>query len=89
MNDGNGKRNWIREYFMASLAILIVLCSFSMFYLIIFTVLSGSNRDVAMFVLGSVTTALITVLNYYFGSSHGSSEKDKTIKEMNTNGKAG
>jgi len=83
--NGNGKKS----SFMAVLAVIIITCSFSMFYMIMFSTIADVNRDVAMFVLGSVTTALVTVLNYYFGSSNGSAEKDQTIKDQLGKGRSG
>lgn len=36
-------------------------------------------KDVAMFLLGALTTSVVTVVGFFFNSSQGSSEKSATI----------
>lgn len=37
------------------------------------------NRDIAYMVIGGLTSILTTIVNYFFGSSKSSQEKDATI----------
>jgi hypothetical protein len=63
------------------LAIMIVIASFALFYAILFKDVKNESRDVILFVAGSVSTILTQVTAYFFGSSKGSADKDKIIKD--------
>ena len=76
------KCSWTKEYFMAILASLIISLTFTMYYIVIFLKLEGTNRDIAFTVVGSVTTLSAGVVNYYFGSSQGSADKSKHIESI-------
>jgi hypothetical protein len=39
-------------------------------------------KDVAMFLLGALTTSVVTVVGFFFNSSQGSAEKSATITHM-------
>jgi len=39
-------------------------------------------KDVAMFLLGALTTSVVTVVGFFFNSSQGSAEKTVTITKM-------
>jgi hypothetical protein len=51
--------------------------SFLLFALLIFVDVKPENKDILIYVLGSLTGAVTMVLGYYFGSSLGSKDKDK------------
>jgi hypothetical protein len=51
--------------------------SFALFALLIFVDVKPENKDILIYVLGSLTGAVTMVLGYYFGSSLGSKDKDK------------
>jgi hypothetical protein len=51
--------------------------SFVLFALLIFVDVKPENKDILIYVLGSLTGAVTMVLGYYFGSSLGSKEKDQ------------
>lgn len=42
----------------------------------------ASNKDILNVMLGSLGTAWITVVGYFFGSSQGSRNKEETIKKL-------
>jgi hypothetical protein len=54
--------------------------SFLMFTLFFFVEITASNKDILIYILGSLNGAMVMVLGYYFGSSLGSKEKDDKIK---------
>ena len=39
-------------------------------------------KDVAMFLLGALTTSVVTVVGFFFNSSQGSAEKQVTLTRM-------
>lgn len=41
-----------------------------------------SRKDLAIYILGALTTAVTQVLSYYFGSSDGSSKKNVLLEDM-------
>lgn len=41
-----------------------------------------SRKDLAIYILGALTTAVTQVLSYYFGSSDGSSRKNILLEDM-------
>ncbi len=62
------------------LAILVIVLAFSMFYMVMFKKLEGADRDVVVFVLGVLSSAVTMILGYYFGSSAGSARKQQYIE---------
>jgi hypothetical protein len=41
-----------------------------------------SRKDLAIYILGALTTAITQILSYYFGSSDGSSKKNALLEDM-------
>jgi hypothetical protein len=41
-----------------------------------------SRKDLAIYILGALTTAVTQVLSYYFGSSDGSAKKNVLLQDM-------
>jgi hypothetical protein len=64
------------------LALGTVGLTFILFGVIIFTDVDADSKDILIYVLGALTSAVTMVLGYYFGSSAGSKEKDSKIKDM-------
>ena len=63
------------------LALIVVGLTFLMWYLVLYKEF-GAEKDVVVFILGSLSTMCSGVINYYFGSSQGSKDKSETIKKM-------
>ena len=78
------KSNWLKDHIMELLAIGGVLQFLTVSLLILFKAVHTSDTTTIM-ILTSSTGIAITVLNYYFGSSKTSKDKDKVISDM-TNG---
>lgn len=64
------------------LALGTVGLTFILFGVIIFTDVDAESKDILIYVLGALTSAVTMVLGYYFGSSAGSKEKDSKIKDL-------
>jgi hypothetical protein len=64
------------------LALGTVSLTFILFGVIIFTDVDADSKDILIYVLGALTSAVTMVLGYYFGSSAGSKEKDSKIKDL-------
>lgn len=44
--------------------------------------IDASRKDLAIYILGALTTAVTQILSYYFGSSDSSAKKNNVIDEM-------
>jgi hypothetical protein len=64
------------------LALGTVGLTFILFAVIIFVDVDSDSKDILIYVLGALTSAVTMVLGYYFGSSAGSKEKSSQIDEM-------
>jgi uncharacterized membrane protein len=49
---------------------------------IIFVDVDAESKDILIYVLGALTSAVTMVLGYYFGSSAGSKEKSAQLDEI-------
>jgi hypothetical protein len=64
------------------LALGTVTLTFLLYTIIIFVDVNEQSKDILIYVLGALTSAVTMVLGYYFGSSAGSKEKSKQIDEL-------
>lgn len=66
------------------LAIGVVGITFLLFAVVLFdtTAIDAARKDLAIYILGALTTAIAQVLSYYFGSSSGSVQKTNYIENM-------
>ena len=64
------------------LALGTVALTFILYTIIIFVDVNEQSKDIMIYVLGALTSAVTMVLGYYFGSSAGSKEKDQKIKDL-------
>jgi hypothetical protein len=64
------------------LALGTVALTFILYGIIIFTDVDEQSKDILIYVLGALTSAVTMVLGYYFGSSAGSKEKSAQIDEI-------
>ena len=75
---------WLNKTVTPILALGTVLMSFSLFLVVIFVdvdVNSGA-KDILIYVLGALNSAMTMVLAYYFGSSVGSKQKSNEINDI-------
>ena len=64
------------------LALGTVALTFILYGIIIFTDVDEQSKDILIYVLGALTSAVTMVLGYYFGSSAGSKEKSSQIDDL-------
>jgi len=66
------------------LALGATLITFVLFYLVIFqnNKFDPSVKDIVVYILGVLSALLTQIFSYYFGSSQGSSDKNKSIQNM-------
>ena len=64
------------------LALGTVGLTFLLFGIIVFADVKPEAKDIIIYVLGALTSAVTMVLGYYFGSSQGSKEKSLQIDEL-------
>jgi hypothetical protein len=64
------------------LALGTVALTFILYGIIIFTDVDEQSKDILIYVLGALTSAMTMVLGYYFGSSAGSKEKSLQLDEI-------
>ena len=64
------------------LALGTVGLSFVLFGVMIFVDVKPEAKDILIYVLGGLTSAVTMVLGYYFGSSAGSKEKSKQLDDL-------
>jgi hypothetical protein len=53
-----------------------------LFGIIVFAEVKSDAKDIIIYVLGALTSAVTMVLGYYFGSSQGSKEKSLQLDEI-------
>lgn len=61
------------------LALGTVGLSFILFGVLAFTEVQGATKDIVIYILGALSSAVTMVLGYYFGSSQGSKSKSDQI----------
>jgi len=64
------------------LALGTVALTFILFGIVLFADVKPESKDIIIYVLGALTSAVTMVLGYYFGSSAGSKEKSAQIDEL-------
>jgi len=64
------------------LALGTVSLTFILFLVIIFVEVNSQSKDILIYVLGALTSAMTMVLGYYFGSSAGSKEKSQQLDDI-------
>lgn len=70
---------WIPENFKGIIGVVVILCSFSYFFIITFY-----ERKADPQVIIAIVAANGNVLQYYFGSSQGANKKDELLANMQT-----
>jgi hypothetical protein len=64
------------------LALGTVGLTFLLFGIIVFAEVKSDAKDIIIYVLGALTSAVTMVLGYYFGSSAGSKEKSQQLDDI-------
>ena len=69
------------------LALGTVSLSFVLFAVILFVPVDQASKDIIIYVLGALTSAVTMILGYYFGSSVGSKDKSQQLDDILENKK--
>jgi DNA-binding IclR family transcriptional regulator len=64
------------------LALGTVCLSFVLFAVILFVPVDQASKDIIIYVLGALTSAVTMILGYYFGSSVGSKDKSQQLDDI-------
>ena len=73
---------YINKVVTPILALGTVGLTFILFGVIIFVDVDTDSKDILIYVLGALTSAVTMVLGYYFGSSAGSKEKSAQLDDI-------
>ena len=73
----------IKEIYMYLLGAIVVALCFFLAYLLIFTPIPDSNRDIVTVAFGLILGWGGAVVGYFFGTSKSSSDKTKIIANSN------
>ena len=81
--------SWLTKNVHSVLAVGIISLTFIIYFLIIFTgdlknISDKGVKDIIIYILGALTTISTQVAAYFFGSSHGSKEKQKSLDNLTT-----
>lgn len=78
------KASWLSKNIVPGMAIVTTVLTFTMFYILIFRkdLIDVNSKEIVLYVLGVLSTILVQVYSFYFGSSQGSSEKSKVIADL-------
>ena len=75
------KSGWLSRNLSSFVAFTTLLGTFALFYFSI-TGNLAANKEIVFYILGVLSSALTTVLGYFFGSSVGSIQKNNLIAKM-------
>ena len=77
-------KSWLQENIGQLLAVIIVVFSLCTFLLILTHVISATE-NVAFLIIGSLSSLVTTIVNYFYGSSAGSKSKQASLDKINDN----
>jgi len=72
----------LKEIYMYALGALIVIGFFFVLYVVFVAEMPQSNKELGLLVIGALVAKFGDVVNYFFGSSKGSSDKNEMIKKQ-------
>lgn len=84
MNSENNTK--LNKNLMPILALGTIFLILSLFFVLVFTpsVIKAESKDVIIYILGALSAVLAQIYSYYFGSSIGSADKQKTLNNLKT-----
>ncbi len=74
--------SWFSKNIHPLLSVVVILLTFLMYYVIAFTDVQEKSENIVIYILGALTTISTQVVAYYFGSSQGSKDKQRSIDGM-------
>lgn len=82
------KGTWLQKNIASLLALLAVIATMLLFYLLIFAKIDSASQNIVLYILGVLSTILSQIFAYYFGSSAGSKAKQDQLFKNGQNGKS-
>jgi hypothetical protein len=80
LSDMQSARDVHRSHWMPSVITLILaIMVMALGVALVFTVIPGENKDMAVYLLGQITGTFTTAVAYWIGTSRSSHEKDKRL----------
>jgi hypothetical protein len=76
---------WLSKHVASILALLTVVLSFVLFYILVFITLSPEKKELILYILGVLSAIDTQIFSYYFGSSKGSDIKNRMIQNTLSN----
>lgn len=77
----------VNQVVTAVMGFAILIGTFLFFFALLFKgAVEGISRDIVLFILGALSSNMTQVISFYFGSSKGSEEKTKALRESIQNG---
>lgn len=71
----------MKDRFMFTLGAIIMICFFIVMGLLIFHAMPDNNKDVLYLIIGALIGFAGSVVNYFYGSSKGSSDKTELLNK--------
>lgn len=81
-SEKNNESSWLHHNAAPVLAIITVISSFCLFFAMLLLELRPENEKIIVYILGVLSAIDTQIFSYYFGSSHGSLEKDKRSRKF-------
>lgn len=79
----------LKNEFLKIFSLLAVMLFVAILIMALFRRFDPSSKEIAMLILGGVTTQLTAIIGYWFGSSKGSADKTAIISSSAAPQKAG
>jgi VIT1/CCC1 family predicted Fe2+/Mn2+ transporter len=78
---------WLAKHISTILAMGTTVLTFLLFYFVIFKrVTSDMNKELIYYILGVLSAIVTQIFSFYFGSSQGSADKHRFIKDITDRG---
>ena len=82
----NGKACWLQKNTPSLLALMTILLSFILFFVVIVYNLPKEREQLLIYILGVLSAIDTQIFSFYYGSSQGSREKDNRRRVIDENG---
>jgi hypothetical protein len=74
--------SWLSKNITPALAISTTVLGFILFYIFSFKSVPQISQNIIMYILGGVSSMMVQIFSFYFGSSKGSETKQNTIDTL-------
>lgn len=83
----SGYGTWLGKNVTPLIALFTIGATFILIGVLIFYEVTSSQRDLVIYMLGIMSSAVVSVLGYYFGSSDSSAKKNNILADFGKNQK--